>query len=313
MSVGEGSVTSRTHYVAGRSDAHERVIVPGRPLMDSVLVVTGDHAGMHVRQGFLVSWVESPTEYHEVFEAAAAAGFEYVELNMEAAFHRTRVDPKTVRDAATANDLDLVVHLPYRFDHCSPHDHVRDGACRELEAAVDAAVEMGAEKGVMHALSLAEPERWGREPILDAIRQSVQRLTAYGIDRDFEVVVENMKGLVPASDLPSLLADTTPDARMCLDTGHAYVTGMDGREQAALIREHGDRISHVHLNDTRIDSDDEHLPLGLGTVDFEPLAAAVVETEWRGTCTHEVYTYDYSRVPQGKAHFDELLAGPGDG
>ncbi|WP_439026515.1 sugar phosphate isomerase/epimerase family protein [Haloarchaeobius sp. DT45] len=263
---------------------------------------------MSLRQGFLVSWVDSPTEYRSVFAEAAGSGFGFVELNMEAAFHRTHVDTRAVGEAARAHGLDLVVHLPYRFDMCSPHEHVRDGACRELEAAVDAAIEMGADRGVMHAGSLAEPERWGEQPIREGIRDSVRRLTEYGIDRGFEVVGENLKGMVDAEELPTFLADTHSDATMCLDTGHAFVTGMDGEGQAALLREYGDRISHLHLNDTRIHSDDEHLPLGLGTVDFEPLATALTETDWTGTCTHEVFTYDYSRVAQGKTHFDELLA-----
>ncbi|ELZ85081.1 hypothetical protein C453_10885 [Haloferax elongans ATCC BAA-1513] len=265
---------------------------------------------MSVRQGFLVSWADSPEEYRPVFEDAAAAGFDYVELNMEGAFHRTRIDPTSVREAAAANNLDLTVHLPYRFDMCSPHEHVRDGACRELEAAIDVAVEMGAEKGVIHADSLARPGRIGEEPIREGIRNTVRRMTDYGAERGFEVVTENLKGLVDAAELPELLADAHPEAKMCLDTGHAFVTGVDGGEQAELLRDHGDRITHIHLNDTRIESDDEHLPVGLGRVDFEPLAAALVDTDWTGTCTHEVFTFNYSRVHRGngKPYFDELLA-----
>lgn len=263
---------------------------------------------MDVAQGFLVSWVDGPDEYRDVFATASDAGFDYVELDMEAAFHRSRVDPASVRAAAADHDLDLVVHLPYRFDMCSPHEHVRDGACRELEAAIDAALEMGVTKGVMHAGSLAEPERWGEEPIVDAIREAVGRVTAYGDDRGFEVVVENLKGVVGPAELPGLLADVGDETRMCLDTGHAYVSGLSGNRQGALLREYGDRISHHHLNDTRIDSDDEHLPVGLGRLDFEPLVDAMADAGWSGTCTHEVFTLDYSQVPVGKQAFDDLIA-----
>jgi sugar phosphate isomerase/epimerase len=262
---------------------------------------------MPIRQGFLASWTDGPEEYRDVFATAADAGFDYVELNMEAAFHRTNVDTGAVRDAAAAHGLGLVTHLPYRFDHCPPHEHAREGACRELEAAVDAAAEMGADRAVMHAGSFAEPERWGERPIRDAVRAAVDRITTYGETAGVEVVAENLKGLVTASDLPGLLADAG-DAKMCLDTGHAYVTGLNGAAQAALFRQHGDRIQHVHLNDTRVDGDDEHLPVGLGSLDFQSLAAAMVDTGWSGTCTHEVWTYDYDRVEQGKTAFDELLA-----
>jgi len=264
---------------------------------------------MSIRQGFLVSWVDSPAAYSDVFDTASEAGFEYVELNMEAAFHRTQVDPTRVREAAQARDLDIVVHLPYRFDHCSPHEHVREGACRELEANIDAALEMGAEKGVIHAGSLAEPERWGEEAIIETIQDTAARLTAYGDERGFEVVVENLKGVVDAGALPELLAEVGPETQMCLDTGHAYVSGLSGEQQAALVREYGDRISHFHLNDTRIGADDEHLPVGLGKLAFEPLVEALVETNWSGTCTHEVFTYDYAQVSTGKQTFEELLAG----
>ncbi|WP_396612447.1 sugar phosphate isomerase/epimerase family protein [Haloferax sp. S1W] len=265
---------------------------------------------MSLRQGFLVSWADSPSKYRKVFADAADAGFDYVELNMEGAFHRTQIEPTSVQDAATAQGLDITVHLPYRFDMCSPHEYVRKGACRELEAAIDTAIEMDAEKGVIHADSLARPGRVGEEPIRKGIRSTVRRITDYGSERGFEVVTENLKGLVDAAELPALLADAHPEAKMCLDTGHAFVTGMSGEEQGALLREYGDRISHIHLNDTRVESDDEHLPVGLGRVDFEPLAAALVETDWTGTCTHEVFTFDYSRVHRGngKPYFDKLLA-----
>lgn len=55
---------------------------------------------MRVRQGLLVSRADSPGEYRDAFGEAADAGFDYVELDTEAAFHRTRVDPATVREAA---------------------------------------------------------------------------------------------------------------------------------------------------------------------------------------------------------------------
>ena len=86
-------------------------------------------------------------------------------------------------------------------------------------------------------------------------------------------------------------------------------TGVSMAEQADLVREHGDRISHVHLNDTRMDGDDEHLPVGVGKLDFAELAAAMVETGWSGTCTHEVFTFDDEPRAFGKRRFDRLLGG----
>jgi sugar phosphate isomerase/epimerase len=120
--------------------------------------------------------------------------------------------------------------------------------------------------------------------------------------------VENlMDSFFEFDSLPGLFEET--DALGCLDTGHAHVTGADTAAQAALLREHGDRIPHVHLNDTRYDHDDEHLPVGLGKLDFEPVAHAMRETDWTGTCTHEVYSFGTEYVDHGKTAFDRLLDG----
>ena len=260
---------------------------------------------MTVDQGFMIG----PHHDREAaFAFAGAQGFDVVELNGEHAFRRGRVDPAAVRSLAAEYDLGLVVYLPYRLDACSPHEHVREGGRRELEAAVDLAAAFGADRAVMHAQTLAHEDTWEAGEIREHVLESARRLDEYGDAAGVQVCVENLKGsLFDVYDFPTLFEAT--DAAMCLDTGHAHVSGMDGAEQAAFLREHGDRIDHVHLNDTRRSDDDEHLPVGLGTLDFEALVAAMVESDWSGSCTHEVYGFDLAYVATGKRCFDDLLAG----
>jgi sugar phosphate isomerase/epimerase len=93
----------------------------------------------------------------------------------------------------------------------------------------------------------------------------------------------------------------------CLDTGHAYVTGHGGAEQAELLAQYGERFSHIHLNDTRMMDDDEHLPVGMGQVEFTPLARTIRDTEWTGTCTHEIFAFDLESRALGKTAFNRLL------
>jgi sugar phosphate isomerase/epimerase len=261
---------------------------------------------MQVSQGFMV---EHREDYRPAFAAAREAGFDHVELNMEARFSRDAIDASAVRAAAAEHGLDVVVHLPFTVDIGSPFPEARAGACRELEAHIDVAAELDARRAVLHARSFARPFHWDAETVVEAIHGSVRRLQEYGADRGVTVCAENLKGdFVDVTDFPALLSAT--EASMCLDTGHAYVSGMDGADQAAFLREHGDRIAHVHLNDTRHDGDDEHLPVGLGRVEFAPLAAAMVETDWRGTCTHETLRYGdgFEHVETSKRRFDALLA-----
>lgn len=263
---------------------------------------------MTVRQGFVVG---SQFDPETAFRFAAGHGFDAVELDMEHAFHPGRVDPERVRALADEHDLVLVVHLPYRVDPGSPHDHAREGACRTLEAALDVAAEFEAEKAVMHAATTAHGDVWDPEAIRAGILASVRRVAAHGRSVGVEVCAENLKGpYFDVHDFPLLFDET--DAAMCLDTGHAHVSGMDAAEQGRFLREHGGRVSHVHLNDTRRADDDEHLPVGLGRLDFGALAAAMDGTDWEGTATHEIYGFDLAYAAHGKRALDGLLDGRAD-
>lgn len=261
---------------------------------------------MSLRQGFMV---ETDHDLPDACAAAADAGFDFVELNGEGASRSRHAEPAAIGATVADAGLDLAVHLPYALDPGSPHEHVREGACRELEAAVDAAAAMGADRAVFHATTYAKPHRWDREHVWSALVESADRLANHGADRGVTVAAENLKGpFVDAGDLPDLLAAT--DVAVCLDTGHAHATGHDTAWQAAFLREHGDRVAHVHLNDTRRDDTDEHLPVGVGALDFAPIADAMVETGWSGTATHEVFIPDgsFENPAGGKARFDALLA-----
>ncbi|UPV99283.1 sugar phosphate isomerase/epimerase [Halorussus gelatinilyticus] len=263
---------------------------------------------MNVRHGFLVEW---PADLDAALDVALERDFDYVELNMDYAFERERVDAASVRRAAAERDVDLLVHLPYRLAAASPHEHVREGAVRELEATIDAAVELGAEKGVFHAVSLAHPAKWDRDEVRARIYESVRRIDEYASERGFTACVENLKtDFHDASDFPELFERT--DAVACLDTGHAHVTGQSLTEQADLLREWGERVAHVHVNDTRRDDEDEHLPVGLGKLDFGVLADAIRETDWSGTLTHEVETFDYEYAACGRDRLVRLLDASAD-
>jgi sugar phosphate isomerase/epimerase len=250
--------------------------------------------------------VEGDADPAKSFAFAAQHGFEFVELNMENGFQRARVDADRIRRLAAEYGLALVAHLPYGVDIASPHGHARTGAQREIAAAIETAVAMGAEKGVFHFCSFAMLDAWDYEWVRELIFKSIEEVRA-SAPTGFEVCAENKKGsFVDIGDLPFIFERT--DATACLDTGHAHVTGHDSAWQAKLIHEYGDRISHIHLNDTRRDDNDEHLPVGLGKLDFEAITRALRETGWSGTCTHELESVGHGYAKHGKRVFDRLLA-----
>ncbi|GKZ13404.1 sugar phosphate isomerase/epimerase [Haladaptatus sp. T7] len=243
-------------------------------------------------------------EYEEAFEVADDLGFDYVEVMMDGANERTRIDPESVRSRADDCDVGLAVHLPFSLDIGSPFEHVREGAVRELQAAIETAREFGATKGVVHASSSAWKPAWDAEEIGSNVVESVNALDEFARERDVELCVENIPdGWFSVHDFDGLFAET--DASMTLDTGHARMDGLDSGDIAAFVERHGDRISHFHLNDTRR-AKDEHLPFGAGTLDFRAIFDALPD-DWEGTLSLEVFTLDYGYIKTSKAYLDELL------
>ena len=256
-----------------------------------------------IRRGFVT---QIGMEYEEAFERAEAFGLDYVEVMMDGAHERTALADETDRVHALADErgLDLAVHLPFRLDIASPFEHVREGALRELLAAIETAIECGAEKGVIHASTDAWPPAWEHGPLHENLLSSIRDLDTFGRDRDFELCVENVAGdFFPATSFPRLFDET--DASMTLDTGHARMNGMDSAAMAEFLDEHGDRVGHLHLNDTRM-AKDEHLPFAAGTIDFDRVFEPL-RNGWTGTLSLEVFTDDWSYIETSVDRLDELL------
>jgi sugar phosphate isomerase/epimerase len=242
---------------------------------------------MSLELGFVTQTV---MHYAGAFPAAAAMDVDYVELMLDGHHERTALDPDAVAESAAEQDLDVAVHLPFSFDIGSPHEHVQEGAIRELSAALDTAGEFGARKAVVHASSNAWGPAWEHEPVQDGIIDALRELQTVAAEYGIELCVENVPGdWFGLGDFPRLFDET--EVSMTFDTGHAYVEGYDATDQAEFVAEHSGRISHVHVNDVRTRRDD-HVPVGSGRLDFGTICADL-ET---ATLSVEVFTPSYEYV-----------------
>jgi len=201
--------------------------------------------------------------------------------------------------------MGLVTPLPFGgVDVGAPLEHVRGGSLRELKAGIDLTADLGGTKAVFHADTSVRPEIWDREPVRSNIFEAAERLHEYGRERSVAVLPENVPGpFVSIDAFPTLFDRTT--ASMTLDTGHARVSGFDDAEIAAFVADHGDRIAHLHLNDTR-GPRDEHLPVGMGDTDFAAVLGALPDG-WSGTMTVEALTADFEYVETGLRRVRSIL------
>ncbi|NHN49054.1 sugar phosphate isomerase/epimerase [Halostella sp. JP-L12] len=259
---------------------------------------------MNVRRGF----VSQVGMGEELFDRAAAAGYDHVELMLDGDWSREALEtaPERVADPLDEHGLDLLVHLPFGgFDVGSPHPKVREGSVAELAACIETAGELGAEKAVLHAESTAWKPVVGDDERIDLVVDSVRELIDVADDAGVEICAENIPRATPSIHQFDRLFEET-EVSMTVDTGHARMDGVDAGGVASMVRERPERISHFHLNDTRV-ADDEHLPFGAGTIDFGRIFEALRGVGWEGTLSLEVFTLDYGYVAESLDRLDALL------
>ncbi|MFB6167202.1 MAG: sugar phosphate isomerase/epimerase family protein, partial [Candidatus Nanohaloarchaea archaeon] len=164
---------------------------------------------------------------------------------------------------------------------------------------------LGAEKAVLHAGSRgAWDAAWDEEEIQELIVEGVEEIDEAAADHGIEICAENVPGdFFTIRDFDGLFDDTR--VSMTLDTGHARMEDMDSRDIAGFVEEHRDRISHFHVNDTRMPEDD-HVPFGSGNLEFERIFAPL-QHSWEGTLSLEILTWNWDYIEFSKRKLDEII------
>jgi len=247
-------------------------------------------------------------EFDPTVRWAGAEGFEFVELLLDGPYARERIEGRAASMRATleAEGIGVVAHLPFAADPGSPFTPVREGVIAELVAGMDLAADLGSETVVFHPSSDAWDLGWSEVESREFVHEALEELVPAANERGLEPCLENIvSSYYVAAAFPELL-ERYPAASMTFDTSHALLSGMDEATMASFCNEHADRIGHLHLVDTRGD-DDEHLPVGMGRIDFATVLEGLAAAGWSGTATLEIGTEDRDTIALGRRHVDALL------
>lgn len=170
--------------------------------------------------------------------------------------------------------------------------------------SIEACHELNCRRLIFHPLYYLKPihDEKLRRAILDANVEWFRALLPTAEKFDVEIHLENTfdfkhvqeKGdpefmCVSAREM-LYMADKLnhPLVRLCLDTGHANIAHQD---VPAMIREMGDKLGSVHLNDNLgligPIYEDLHMFPGYGDLDWDAIFAALKEIGYRGTLNME--------------------------
>ena len=153
---------------------------------------------------------------------------------------------------------------------------------------VDLFAALGIEAGVYHhgGWDLAK-EGWSQERILARRREGIERMCGYARGTVTRICVENLPGDTAGYEELRPLVEFLPgdEIRVCLDTGHANMEGVDC---AGFVRAAGDRLAALHVQDTVGEKDDHIMPYGRGTIHWDAFLAALRETTYQGLFNFEL-------------------------
>ncbi|MCP4721023.1 MAG: sugar phosphate isomerase/epimerase, partial [Desulfobacteraceae bacterium] len=119
---------------------------------------------------------------------------------------------------------------------------------------------------------------------MEALQPIVEMAASYGLT----LVLENYKAPFDRVSIFKNLLTEVAGLKLHLDFGHSNF-GMDNHE--VFCGELGEHIQHVHFSDNRSRSDD-HMPLGIGTVDWKNAVNSLKIIGYNSTITLEIFCND---------------------
>ncbi|WDP88999.1 MAG: sugar phosphate isomerase/epimerase [Desulfobacter sp.] len=226
----------------------------------------------------------SKSVYDEA-EYCGKAGFDFLDLTIEGP-NATDVEVAELRPILESYDLSITGHTDPCLPYAYPIQGVRDACFRELERCAGIFSALGAKVMNIHPCYFSPPAM--RNQLVSfhmaALPPIVEMAASYGLT----LVLENYKAPFDRVSTFKTLVAEVPGLKVHLDFGHTNF-GLD--DYGAFCRELGEEILHVHFSDNRSRSDD-HMPLGIGTVDWKKAVASLKTAGYNGTITLEIFCND---------------------
>lgn len=246
------------------------------------------------------------TRIFDCLEQIRASGFARLEI-CSFPEHLDYRDRELARQAGRrVAELDLEAysfHAPFapNIDISSPDEEARKHALRETYSAAEAASDVGARYFVIHP----GPETGGydggeRFRRLEIVSNSLSSVARRCRELGLGLVLENKLPHLFAGHVRDLLwilgALDTTHVGVCLDTGHAHLSG-DLLTAAQKLSGH---LWMVHASDNRGQYDD-HLPPGDGVIEWSRLLGQLARVNFRGTFILEIAGEDDREATLAKA------------
>ena len=230
-------------------------------------------------------------------DSFAGLGFDYLELAMDPPMAHHSILAASRKDIVKAlreRGLGLICHLPTFLTTADLTESLRRASAAEMHESLRVAVELGAEKVVLHPSMVSGMGSFVQTIVKGYAFDFLSEIVAAAAELKVTVCLENMFPRYLLGVEPDDLAEifqVFPGLKLTLDTGHASIGDQKGGRLQQLVQRFGGRIGHLHFSDNQGRRDD-HLAIGKGIINFPELVKSLKAADYDDTLTLEVFDPD---------------------
>lgn len=177
---------------------------------------------------------------------------------------------KEVREAKESLDIGISLHAPFHdLNVASWNLAMKGAAVRQLKECVEMADYLNSSVVVVHP-GFVSSRKYSKQKTFEMMVRNFNEIIKLAEDLDVTLCLENMAskpkamGIHPDELLKIIDAVNSPYFKVTLDVAHVNTTGISPVEFVEKLKGY---IHHLHISDNQ--GKDNHLPVGLGTIDFE--------------------------------------------
>ncbi len=226
--------------------------------------------------------------------------YDFVELSLgEGEVPIEEIDAEQIRQDLEEQDLDLIVHLPFRQPLYTGVDELDEALVDYFDRLLEFSSKLEAGKAVVHVDCRYTVDI---QESIDGLVNQMTVINSLSEKHGIEICYENVNvGSIHGITLQELGEICREEEfSMCLDTGHGFAE-VGQEELEMFIAEYGEQVSHLHLQDTR-EGEDLHLPIGVGEIDFDQLEEFL--SDFDGTKCMEIFCSDEEYLEVSRQRID---------
>jgi sugar phosphate isomerase/epimerase len=245
------------------------------------------------------TWSLLNADLNSAIRAIGDANFEFIELWGEVphAYHEW-TDKKRLRETLSTYDMTLTLHAPFTdLNLATPFQPMKGAVARTLADFVKFGEHLGASMITFHPGSVYNealiPESTQNSVAIlrGLVKESVGRLTIC-IENQARSTSKYHFPLASTIESLELMLAQVEGSRFTLDTGHAYVSGLDPLILAERV---GSKLAEIHLSENTGVTDDHLIPRE-GTASLQGLFDKVSQSDVLLCLELDPHTYTQDQV-----------------